>query len=168
MPPHPGPPMPHDRHYHEPPPGLEPPPRTWSNQSVAGSTTAMSASGTSGSVRESLMAEQRRAESVLDSTARLVKMHEAVSVAMKLHKQEAKRTRDPSPEEQALINRCDAEQHNDKHHHHHRRWKRPDDRVGFIDEHHTLDEYKATLENSGTPRETKDFIRQCLEFHRLI
>lgn len=97
MPPHPGPPMPHDRHYHEPPPGLEPPPRTWSNQSVAGSTTGMTASTSTGtaasSVRESLMAKQRRAESVLDSTARLVKLHEAVSVAMKLHKQEAKRTR---------------------------------------------------------------------------
>ncbi|KLO09143.1 hypothetical protein SCHPADRAFT_908052 [Schizopora paradoxa] len=131
------------------------PPRTWSNESIAGSTisTATTSAGmSSAAAHERAKAatahhhERRKMESISDSPALLVRPTEAQLVARDLHKREGRAMRDPSPEEQARINRSHAD------HHLHggrsrqsRRWKRRDDRVGFIDERHTLDDYKATL-----------------------
>lgn len=109
---------------------------------------------------------KRRLDGIAGSAAQLISAQEATVVAKELHTEEMKGPKDPSFDEQARINK--------RHVQHQKARPEPpqtrlrDRQVGFIDEPHTVDEYKAALQNSKTPRDTKKFARECLTFHREI
>jgi len=147
-------------------PALVHPGHASSSRATSRPAPRTSFSGMNAKVGDNPSAHLRRADGIHapGSSAKLVKERDAVSAARELHREAARWIKDPSPEEQARINNFNAKPLSKRR----RRWRRRDDRVGFIDEHHTLEDYKATLRSSRTSRETREFVRESLVFHRLI